>query len=109
MFRLIAAALVSAYALLALTGSEQHTVTQQAGMMAITRRPAPTLQVGSNYLVTAPVGLRNEAHDNAAALAHLTAGAPVLVLSSAPQGYARVRDDAGRTGYVPAAVLSEAL
>lgn len=109
MFRLIAAALVLAYAVLALTGSTSSSADPQTGIMAMQRAPARDLRVGSSYVVAAPVRLRQQPGHDQEPLARLGPGAAVIVLSGAPSGFAQVRDDAGRTGYIPAAALSEAL
>ena len=109
MFRLIAAALVLAYAVLALTGSAPSPADPQAGIMAMQTAPARDLRVGSSYVVAAPVRLRQQPGHDQEPLARLGPGAAVIVLSGAPSGFAEVRDDAGRTGYIPAAALSEAL
>lgn len=109
MFRLIAAALVSAYAILALIGPEQGSASNRAGMLGGWAIPEADLQIGNNYRLSAPVRLKVDPTPSADATARLDAGAAVVVLANTATGYARVRDDQGRIGFVPARVLTSAL
>lgn len=109
MFRLIAVTLVSAYALLAVTGPGPTVAPQQDTGLGFAQAPAPRLQVGQIYRVRTSVSLRHAADPMALAAGPLATGASVVVVATTAQGYAQVRDADGRTGYVPAAALTTAL
>lgn len=132
MFRLLAIALVSTFALLGVMGtvSDQETTSgpaqmslagqpeagwvwtdtaetgpAQAGVIAV---GAPVLQSGSRYITASEARLRRQPRPDATVMTELAPGAPVTVVRDLPGGFAEVQSADGLIGYLPAAVLHPA-
>ena len=102
MFRLIAIALVPAFALLGLMGADAAAPYRGAGLVGL----APAASVRPSVVTTTKVQLRTVPKLSGEVIGVIEPGVRVVVLAGGPQGFMMVRDDAGRQGYVPTSDLT---
>lgn len=107
MLRLIAAALIVTFSLLGLAEADRPYANARLAPLGADVRAVGSadLVAGGRYAVDDAAGLKERPEVEANALAQISVGAEVLLLSVARNGYVHIRDDAGRTGYLPVAAL----
>lgn len=110
MFRLIAISLTSTFILLGLfgAGGEPPTTGTYAvtGLPADLRTPSIHPQLPVLYVSAPAVPLHEAPAPDAGIIDELPAGARVQLIDARLDGFARVRDDIGRLGYLSAEALS---
>lgn len=106
MFRMIAIALISTFALLGVMAGDGGAPGAASANRSSHLSP-PEVMVGSSYVVASPAILMRSPEPTAETLTELGMGSHLLLLGRAAQGFARVRDPAsGHTGYIDASALS---
>ena len=116
MFRFIAVALVSTFALLGLVGagmegSPGQRFQPRSTQMGLTdlrsaERP-PAMQPGARYVVAAELPVHVQPYPDAPVTTLLVPGMPVVLVEPAPDGFAYVQAEGGLSGYVRAAALAQ--
>lgn len=123
MFRLIALALVTTFALLAFFGAGMDGPTFERGQLDVARMseasmsdspdsPAATaaqpdmIEPGARYLTAVELALLRAPEPGAEVVARVSPGVPVLVVAPAERGFAQVTAENGQTGYVFAGALA---
>ena len=117
MFRYIALALVSTFALLALAGAGMeespggavgHSYAQGYGQGDVSA--AADMQIalkpGTTLIAATEIPLHDAPRPDASVTARLLPGVPVVLVKPAPDGFAYVQVSGGYSGYVPAAALA---
>lgn len=113
MFRLIAICLAVTFALLGLAGTDQPSPFRQAQLISLGAATGKAdkveqLRIGQRFVIQSTSNLKDSPDKGAAQLGDLLRGTSVLLLSTATDGYVRVRDHAGRVGYLSVAALTPA-
>ena len=114
MFRLLAAALVTTFAILGIVGTVGNTPQSHPAALlplppSLTAQPPETalgaFKPGARFLAPGELTLHTRPDPESEIAAHLIRGAPVVMLAPAEMGFARVKAE-GQTGYVTAASLT---
>ena len=108
MLRLIAICLALPFTLLLLAAADSPSRNSDLapfGAPASIRAKAH-LVGGETYQLQANVALRMKPEDDARRMGQLVSGSPVMLLEVSDNGYAHIRDQSGRVGYLPTRVLA---